>query len=138
MIWALVMTVWPQLDVHKNIHPNTDYVAVLTDKNNKPMLTALTSSENNRLWLQWQNDIVEPDTSIQLWARSRRDGEIRPLLVFDNQTANEIELNQAVLRLIKDSSDLLLTREELGGSAIDEPSDLIIAQGACVRLLENF
>ena len=101
------------------------------------MLTALTASENSKLWLKWENWQAPQDHSLQLWAKSRRDGQIRPLLVFASNELKEVELDEATLRLIKDSSHLIITQEEVGGSAIDEPSDAVIATGVCIRLNET-
>ena len=113
--------------------PNIDYVAVLTDSDGKAILTALTAGEGQRLWLKWEDFTIAPDSSLQLWAKSKRDGEIRPLAVFDDTNGGEIQLSETTFRLITDSSFLLLTQEEQGGSALDEPSDTLLARGFCVR-----
>ncbi len=113
---------------------NADYVAVLVDESDQPVLTALTASDGSTLWLKWEN-WQEPDGhSLQLWSQSRRDGEIRPLVVFDGAEKDAIPLDQATWRLIKDSSHLIITREEVGGSPFDEPSEQVIATGVCIRL----
>lgn len=117
--------------------PNADYLAVLLDDAEQPVLTAVTASQGNTLWLKWEDWSTRPNTSLQLWAKSRRDGQIRPLLVFGQQELNEVSLDQASLRLIQDSSHLIITEEEIGGSAIDEPSEKVIAQGVCIRLKET-
>ncbi|GAA6135613.1 anti-sigma factor [Oceaniserpentilla sp. 4NH20-0058] len=116
---------------------NTDYVAVLVDDEDQPILTALTASEGNTLWLKWENWQAPQEHSLQLWAKSRRDGQIRPLLVFNKTELTEVKLDQATLRLIQDSSHLIITQEEVGGSALDEPSDRVIAKGVCIRLRET-
>lgn len=110
-----------------------DYVAVLLDQGESPVLTALTTAEGKSLFLKWESQQPVTDFSLQLWSKSRRDGEIRPLMVFNSYDNKAIQLDEATLRLIKDSSHLILTREEVGGSPIDEPSDLIIAKGVCIR-----
>jgi anti-sigma-K factor RskA len=117
--------------------PNLDYVAVLTDAQGEALLTALTIDTDKTLWLQWEP--VEPvaDTSLQLWARSKRDGQIRSLGVFDSTAESRINLDQASLRLIRDAQELLLTREESGGSPLGEPSEMLLAKGACVRLRQG-
>lgn len=118
--------------------PNTpDYVAVLLDENDEAVLTALTSAQDDTLLLRWENLQVPDGSSIQMWSQSRRDGEIRPLLVFDNSQPDSIVLDKATLRLIMDSSHLIMTKEELGGSAIDMPSDEVLAKGVCVRFVES-
>lgn len=114
--------------------PNTEYVAVLTNQQDQPILTALTANDGSTLWLEWADWQDTEDHSLQLWSQSRSDGQIRPLMVFEGSQLNEIQLDQATWRLIKDSSHLIITREELGGSAIDEPSDFIVAKGVCIRL----
>lgn len=116
---------------------NTDYVAVLVGEADAPILTALTASDGSTLWLKWENWKTPKDHSLQLWAKSRRDGQIRPLLVFGDSELKQIALDEATLRLIKDSSHLIITQEEIGGSALDEPSDKIIAKGVCIRLAET-
>lgn len=116
------------------VGPNVDYVAVLVDDAQKPVLTALTASDGSTLWLEWDNwQPLEADSSLQLWSESRRDGEVRPLMVFNRNQPN-VALDEATWRLIKDSSHLIVTLEESGGSAIGEPSEDIIARGACIRL----
>ncbi|MDN3640754.1 anti-sigma factor [Simiduia curdlanivorans] len=115
--------------------PNADYVAVLLNDANEPVLTALTANDGSKLWLKWENWQTPKDHSLQLWSQSRRDGEIRPLLVFDSaEQLEEVELDQATWRLIKDSSHLIITQEDIGGSPIDEPSQQIIAKGICIRI----
>ncbi|MBX2858497.1 MAG: anti-sigma factor [Cellvibrionaceae bacterium] len=142
-LWAVSVTLWfgYERSQGQEFVPNSDYVAVLTDtENRKPLLTALTATEGKTLWLKWEGadkDFQQANSSIQLWAQSRRDGQIRPLHVFDRTGVAEIELDEATLRLIKDSEYLLLTREEEGGSAIGEPSEAILARGLCVRLNAN-
>lgn len=140
MLWMLTLSLWvfnafsPQ---SQTLNPNLDYVAVLTDEKEQALLTALTSSTGRTLWLKWeadQTELFEPENSIQLWAQSRRDGQVRPIAVFDNNTLTSIDLDEASLRLIHDSEYLLLTLEEEGGSAIDEPSEQLLARGVCVRL----
>ena len=113
---------------------NAAYVAVLVDESDNPVLTALTASDGSTLWLKWENWEKPDGHSLQLWSQSRRDGEIRPLAVFGGAEKNAIALDQANWRLIKDSSHLFITREEVGGSPIDEPSEQIIATGVCIRL----
>ena len=114
------------------LSPNTDYVAVLVDNAQQPVLTALTASEGSTLHLKWEAFEKPSDQSLQLWSKSRRDGEIRPLFVFDD-AQSIVALDQASLRLIRDSSHLIITLEESGGSPFDVPSELVIAEGACVR-----
>jgi anti-sigma-K factor RskA len=122
---------------HQGASPNTDYVAVLVDDSDAPVLTALAASDGSTLWLKWENWQASEDHSLQLWAKSRRDGQIRPLLVFGNSELKEVKLDEASLRLIQDSSHLIITREEVGGSPLDEPSDMVIAKGVCIRLAET-
>jgi len=86
------------------------------------------------LWLRWEDELVKDASSVQLWAQSRRDGQIRPLHVFDQNNINQVALDETALRLVQDSEFLILTLEEEGGSSIDEPSDIVLAKGVCVRL----
>jgi len=118
-------------------HLNTDYVAVLVGEGDTPVLTALTASDGSTLWLKWEDWEIPEDHSLQLWAKSRRDGQIRPLLVFGDSELKQVALDEATLRLIQDSSHLIITQEEVGGSPLDEPSEKIIAKGVCIRLAET-
>ena len=119
---------------------NADYVAVLTDEAGKARLTAITGADGETLWLQWGHsngaatDSLPQEASWQLWAVSRRDGESRTVALFEGSTPGQVLLTETTLRLIRDASHLVLTLEEEGGSAIDEPSDDVLARGECVRL----
>lgn len=118
----------------QTVVPNTDYIAVLTDDAGVARLTALTTAEDKRMWLKWESHYkINPETNVQLWAISKRDGQTRPLGVFSSTAAAQIELDQAKWRLVTDAEFLILTEEEEGGSAIDEPSDIVLAKGFCVR-----
>ena len=117
--------------------PNTDYIAVLTDENGNAVLTALTTVDDNRMWLKWEPSDIEDDSDLQLWAVSKRDGEVRPIAVFKDTSGEELALTEATFRLVTDSSFLLLTKEEPGGSALDEPSEDLIAKGVCVRFTKE-
>jgi|SRR5690606_34482082 len=131
LIAAFCISFWPQT---RTSAPNIDYVAVLTDEQGEALLTALTSGTERALWLQWESVDSLPDSSLQLWARSKRDGQVRSLAVFDDAEDARIALAQAEWRLIRDAQELLLTREEKGGSPLGEPSKILLAKGICVRL----
>ncbi len=115
----------------------TDYVAVLTDTDGRAQLTALSvanDAENEKsMQLKWETRELKPDTTMQLWAISKRDGETRPITIFTDTSVDRLSLNTAQWRLVTDADFLLLTEEEPGGSAIDEPSDILLAKGVCVR-----
>ncbi len=130
---ALMLVLFGYYPSVEKTTPNTDYVAVLTDASGKAMLTALSAREGKKMWLKWDLEAFTPDTSAQLWAVSRRDGEVRPITVLDDTQAVAIDLSEATWRLISDAAFLLLTEEEPGGSAIDEPSEMLLAKGVCVR-----
>lgn len=127
---VLFLTVVPK----NSAGPNADYVAVLTDGKGAARLTVLTATKGTALWLKWDDLKIAPDKNVQLWAVSKRDGQIRPLGVFAQTDIVQIELTIPNLRLIKDADSLLLTEEDIGGSPIDEPSDVILAKGVCVLL----
>lgn len=135
-VWVLSAALWVFDRERAPALPNADYVAVLLSDDGEPLLTALTSSDGRQLWLKWEKTLDFGEDSLQLWAASRRDGQVRPLLVFDKQQS-VLSLDEANYRLIRDSSHLMLTREEYGGSAVDEPSDELLAKGVCVRLNES-
>lgn len=132
--WAVIMSTWVINNPTGNGYPNADYVAVLTNADDDALLTALTSKDGDTLWLRWEDELVKDASSVQLWAQSRRDGQIRPLHVFDQNNINQVALDETALRLVQDSEFLILTLEEEGGSSIDEPSDIVLAKGVCVRL----
>ena len=114
--------------------PNADYVAVLTDPQGAARLTVLTATSGKQLWLKWDSLKIAPDKNLQLWAVSKSDKQIRPLGVFTQTDIAQLELTTANWRLIKDAESLLLTEEEVGGSPIDEPSEVVLAKGVCVLL----
>lgn len=117
--------------------PNADYVAVLTDPAGAPQLTVLTATGGEQLWLKWETVEIPAEKSLQLWAVSKRDGQVRPLGVFDRTDIQQLPLTIPQWRLIKDSSHLLLTEEEPGGSPLDEPSEIVVAKGVCVLLAKT-
>lgn len=114
--------------------PNADYVAVLVDGDNNPVVTALAVSNGGPLWLKWENWSARPGYRLQLWSQSREDGEIHPILVFDGEQPQEMPLDKASWRLIKGSSHLLITQEAIDSPPVDKPSELIVAKGICIRL----
>jgi len=113
--------------------PNADYVAVLTNTDGHASLTALTTSTSQTMWLQWEDLEISSGRSAQLWSISRSDGQIRSIAVFDTLGAEQLPLDEAAWRLVKDAEFLILTEEEAGGSPLDEPSDVLLAKGVCVR-----
>lgn len=130
---ALVLAVliaYPQFGEQQ---PNADYVAVLTDDSGRALLTALTADNEKSMWLKWETKDISAGTNAQLWAVSRRDGETRPIAVLESTQTDKILLDEATWRLVTDAEFLMLTEEEPGGSAIDEPSDMLLAKGFCVR-----
>lgn len=110
-----------------------DYVAVLTDAEGRAQLTAISAANEKSMQLKWEARHLTPDTTMQLWAISKRDGEVRPIAIFTDTSIKSLPLNNAQWRLVTDADYLLLTEEEMGGSAIDEPSDNLLAKGVCVR-----
>lgn len=116
--------------------PNADYVAVLTDPQGAARLTVLTATSGKQLWLKWDSLTIAPDKNVQLWAISKSDKQTRPLGVFTQTEIAQMELTTANWRLIKDAESLLLTEEEVGGSPIDEPSEVVLAKGICVLLVK--
>lgn len=121
----------------------TDYVAVLTDANGRAILTTLSALGEKSMRLKWEINketikrLENPENHMQLWAISKRDGEVRPITVFANKQVEQFQLSTAQWRLITDADFLLLTEEEAGGSAIDEPSEILLAKGVCVRFSKD-
>ncbi len=108
-----------------------DYLAILADSKGSPVITASSYGDQQQLKLQWST--TQPKQAIQLWAKSKRDGQYRSIAVLETPSQS-ITLNEAQWRLITDAHSLLLSAEEDGGSAIDEPSDNILAKGPCIRM----
>ena len=131
----LVGVLWLAV-AHKQDSPNVDYVAVLTDVKGSAHLTVLTATKGSALWLKWNGVKISENKNVQLWAVSKRDGQIRTLGVFTDTQATQVALSQANWRLIKDAEVLMLTEEEVGGSATDEPSEKLLAKGVCVLLAD--
>lgn len=113
---------------------STDYVAVLTDIEGEPLLTSLTETSNNVMWLKWERMAITQNKNLQLWAISKRDGQTRSIAVFAQTSSGQMHLSTASLRLVKEAASLVLTEEDVGGSALDEPSAIVLAKGACVLL----
>ena len=131
---VLVSCLFLFLPQHKQSIPNSDYVAVLINIKGEPLLTALTESSNNVMWLKWEKITITPNKNLQLWAISKRDGQTRPIKVFEQTDTGQLALPKGSLHLVKEAASLILTEEDSGGSALDEPSDIILAKGACVLL----
>lgn len=110
-----------------------DYMAVMADTEGEAILSAVAEGDARKMWLQWEQGVLSADQDYQLWAVSRSDGEVRSLSVIADSDVQSLQLSEAQWRLVKDAASLLLTTEEEGGSAIDEPGDLV-AKGLCIRL----
>lgn len=132
----LAVCIWLLMARDPLQQPNADYVAVLTDDTGAPQLTVLTATGGAQLWLKWEAVEIADDKNLQLWAVSKRDGQIRPLGVFAQTDIQQLPLTVPQWRLIKDSSHLILTEEDVGGSPLDEPSDVVLAKGVCVLLAQ--
>ena len=118
------------------VTPTSDYVAVMTDAQGQAALTAFTRGQDASMQLQWQGVSIPAGKNVQLWAVSKRDKQPRALAVFAS-AAEHLPLSTAQQRLVQDADYLLLTEEEVGGSPLDEPSEMIVAKGICVRLNAN-
>jgi anti-sigma-K factor RskA len=132
----LAVCIWLLMARDPLQQPNADYVAVLTDDAGAPQLTVLTATGGAQLWLKWETVEIADDKNLQLWAISKTDGQIRPLGVFAQTDIQQLPLTVPQWRLIKDSSHLILTEEDVGGSPLDEPSDVVLAKGVCVLLAQ--
>lgn len=114
--------------------PSPDYLAILADTNGNPLITAASYGGQQKLTLKWST--LQPEQAMQLWAKSKRDGQYRSIAVLETPTQS-IVLDKAQWRLITDAHSLLLSAEEVGGSAIDQPSDTILAKGPCIRMEDS-
>ncbi len=133
LLMIVLFGYYPKMNPPTPITSNVDYVAVLVNHNNRAVLTALTAANNQTMQLKWEGIQQNPDSHLQLWATSKRDGETRPIAVFSDTHTNTLSLNTSQWRLVTDADYLLLTEEEPGGSAIDEPSEILLAKGVCIR-----
>ncbi|WDE12607.1 anti-sigma factor [Thalassomonas haliotis] len=114
------------------------YVAVLTQQSGQAHLVASTYGESQKLVVNIINaPEISTEESLELWVVSKTDQQARSLGVLPgNQALLEQQLTRAQWRLIKDSESLIVTLEEAGGSAIGEPSEMIVSRGLCIRLQE--
>ena len=114
------------------------YVAVLTEQDGQAHLVASTYGESKKLILNVINaPKISVDQALELWVISKTDSQARSLGVIElEQVLIEQQLSEAQWRLIKDSDALIVTIEESGGSAIGEPSEVIVSRGLCIKLKE--
>ena len=112
------------------------YVAVLEDSNNSPQVVAATYGDSKKLVL----DIltlpeIDQEQSFELWVTSKTDNQTRSLGEIPQGTNSfDRQLSEAEWRLIADSSFLIISVEDEGGSALGEPSEMVISRGLCIRL----
>jgi anti-sigma-K factor RskA len=137
MTAVLVSCLFLYTPLFKNGAPNADYVAVLTNEKGQPILSALTAASKNVMWVKWENLHLGANKNVQLWAISKRDGQARPISVFTATDSGEVILSKANLHLVKEAASLMLTEEDIGGSAIDEPSSVVLAKGVCVLVTSD-
>jgi anti-sigma-K factor RskA len=135
MSCALVITLsFGQFNLDSALSAPIDYVAVLTDDSGQAKLTAITEGGSKNMWLQWDNIALDDDQDLQIWALSKSDNQIRSIAVIEDKQTHTLQLSDAHWRLIKDADSLILTAEDKGGSVLDEPSQVILAKGVCVRM----
>jgi len=122
---------------NQSINP-LSYVAVLTEDNGQAHVVATTYGASKKLIVNViGKPVFDKEQSLELWVVSKLDSEARSLGVLPtDKPLIEQQLTDAQWRLIKDSESLIVTIEELGGSAIGEPSSLIVSRGLCIRLQE--
>lgn len=112
------------------------YVAVLESDANEPQVVASTYGDSKQLVLDILSlPDIDNEESYELWVTSKSDKQKRSLGLIPKNISNfNRQLSQAEWRLIADSSYLLISIEEEGGSALGEPSDMIVSKGLCIRL----
>lgn len=133
LLVAVVMAFFNPLS---NKQDPLSYVAVLTQQDGEAHLVASTYGQSQKLVVNIINaPVIKVQESLELWVVSKTDQQVRSLGVLPaNQSLLERQLTSAQWRLIKDSQSLIVTVEEAGGSAIGEPSEIIVSRGLCVRL----
>jgi anti-sigma-K factor RskA len=112
------------------------YVAVMQDNNQNPQVVAATYGESKKLVLDILNlPEIDSQETYELWVTSKTDNQSRSLgEIPQDITSFDRQLSEAEWRLIADSSFLIISVEDVGGSAIGEPSDRVVSKGACIRL----
>ena len=135
---VFLVTIVSLMSMNKTELDPLSYVAVLTDTNEKAHIVASTYGESQKLIVNIINTPkLSSDKSLELWVVSKTDHQARSLGVLPkDQRLLEQQLTNAQWRLIKDSLSLIVTIEDDGGSAIGEPSEIIVSRGLCVRLKE--
>lgn len=115
------------------------YLAVLEDDNQNPQVVATTYGESKQLVLDILSlPAIDPEETFELWVTSKTDNQTRSLGEIPiGQTSFDRLLTEAEWRLIVDSSYLVISIEDEGGSAIGEPSESIISKGLCIRLADR-
>ncbi|MFL0801351.1 MAG: anti-sigma factor [Agarilytica sp.] len=122
--------------VTKPLPAEIDYVAILTDSADHPLLVVLGINNENHIRLKWQSPApaLKPNGGMQLWAVSRDDAKTRPIaLLLDTQT-DQLSLTTTQRQRLTNASFLLLTEESPEGPATNEPSDMLLAKGLSVKL----
>lgn len=112
------------------------YLAVLEDDNQSPQVVATTYGQSKQLVLDILSlPQIDSQETFELWVTSKTDNQTRSLgEIPKGQISFDRLLSDAEWRLIVDSSYLVISIEDEGGSAIGEPSDSIISKGLCIRL----
>ncbi len=138
LLFAVLLAFIKPLTQTNNNNAPLSYIAVLTEQEGQAHLVASTYGESLKLVINIINaPQVNDEESLELWVVSKTDQQARSLGVLPvNQSLLEQQLTNAQWRLIKDSDSLIVTVEEAGGSAIGEPSEMIVSRGICVRLQE--
>jgi anti-sigma-K factor RskA len=115
------------------------YVAVLQDDNQTPQVVASSYDESKTLVLDILNlPNIDSEESFELWVTSKTDNQTRSLgeIPAGVQSLDKA-LSEAQWRLIADSSFLIISVEDQGGSALGEPSENIVSKGLCIRLARS-
>ncbi len=131
---SLLVFVLVALQMNQVTPQSIDYIAVLADEEGEARFVASASEVTKQLEIRLFGDALPGDSTYQLWALSKTDGEARSLGLVDVVTTSQRVLSEADWRLIIDAQELLVTAEMVGGSAIGEPSEDVISRGLCVRL----
>jgi anti-sigma-K factor RskA len=112
------------------------YVAVMQDNNQTPQVVAATYGTSKKLVLDILSlPEIDSEESYELWVTSKTDNQSRSLgEIPKDLTSFNRQLSEAEWRLIADSSFLVISVEDAGGSAIGEPSDRVVSKGVCIQL----
>jgi len=113
-----------------------NYVAVLTDKNQQPQLVLRNLVKSKTITINIINiPQLSSEQDLELWAISNNAQKVRSLgIIPRKKNMFDKELTNSQWLLIKESNALMITVENLGGSANGIPNTPILSRGVAAQL----